>query len=195
MALEHVVYVNTLGSHKGLRLDVDLPAATGADGVPRRPVSVDKLHRVLGYYAMRADKDGRVWAGYRRASQDLDVAAATVLAARQQLVQLGVLTALGKVGRQRDVYQLNLPNLHDVTADAGLAVPAPRARDTAQGTAGLQADPLPDVTPLHADRMGDPIPDNVRSIVDGMGRRKLPADADAADVVTTLAAALKPPRT
>lgn len=190
MALEHAYYVLTLGSHKGLQLDVDLPAAIGADGVARREVSVDKVHLVLTALALRANSDGRVWLGYRRMADELGISHATALAARQQLVQLGVLTSLGKVGRQRDVWQLNLPNLHGVTTDAGLGdqPQRTRARDAAPSTPVVQEPAVVDAAPLHADHNGDPMPDVVREQLRTMRRRKLPPEPDAGDVVHTLAA-------
>lgn len=190
MALEHVNYVLTLGSHKGLQLDVDVPAAPGADGVARRSVSVDKVHLVLTYLALRADPDGRVWVGYRRISDDLGIAPATVLAARKQLVQLGIVVPLGKVGRQRDVWQLELPNLHGVTRNSKLVYPRQhaRARDAAPSAPVAQVPAVVDAAPLHADHNGDPMPDNVREKVRSMRRRRLPPAPDVGDVVHTLAA-------
>lgn len=193
MSLEHVHYVMTSGVHK--RLQLDAPKRLGADGIKRRPVSVDKLRLALVYLAYRADNKGETYVGYRRMADELGCSLATALEARKQLELLGYVVKAGMRGNS-DNYRLNLPGLADEVAAGGLDVQPTdtkpkhhRSKRNTSAAAPTASDMPPIAPPVHADRNGDPMPDNVRQLV---SRRRPRHSVTVHDAVANYAAQLEP---
>lgn len=197
MALEHVHYVMTSGVHK--RLQLDAPKRLGADGIKRRPVSVDKLRLALAYLAYRADNKGETYVGYRRMADELGCSHATALEARKQLENLGYVVKAGMRGNS-DNYRLNLPGLAEEVAAGGLDVQPTdtkpkrhRSKRDTSAAAPTASDMPPIAPPVHADRNGDPMPDNVRQNVRQLVSRPRPCHSvPVHDAVANYAAQLEP---